>query len=228
MNSKTTTPSLSEVSPENSTAGNPQPGRKRLQPAGIVVGLLIGIVVAFIAAPALYRLGHLRAFGENDQGAMISQIRELRRLESVSFNIDKVVTGERSSLLPNVLTGDRILMIVRGEVVAGVDLSKLSDDDIHVDRSSIHIRLPNAEVFSTRIDNDKTRVYSRETGLLVQADPNLETEVRRAAERDIKAVALEDGILGIAANNARTTVQTLCRALGYRNIDVEFRSANLR
>jgi hypothetical protein len=206
----------------------PQSGRKRLQPTGVVVGLLVGILIALIAAPALYRLGHFQLFGEGDQGAVITQIRELRRLESVAFNIDKVVTGERSSLLPSMLTGDRILMIVRGEVVAGVDLSKLNDADIRVDRSTIRIRLPYAEVFSTRIDNNKTRVYSRETGLLVQADPNLETEVRRAAERDIQAAALEDGILAMAANNARTTVQTLCRALGYRNIDVDFRSASIK
>jgi hypothetical protein len=117
-------------------------------------------------------------------------------------------------------------MIVRGEVVAGLDLSKVSDADIRVSGSSIRIRLPNAEIFSTRIDNNKTRVYSRETGLLVQADPNLETEVRRTAERDIQGAALEDGILKIAAENARTTVQTFCRALGYRDVEVEFGSAN--
>jgi hypothetical protein len=206
-----------------STSVTSPPSPKRLQPSGIVIGVLVGALIMLLAAPAIYRLLHLPNLGDGDQGAVIAQIRELRRLESIAFNVDKVVTGERSGLLPNVLTGDRILMIVRGEVVAGVDLAKLNDADIHVNGSTVRLTLPDAEIFSTRIDNEKTRVYSRDTGLLVQADPNLETEVRRTAERDIQAAALQDGILTMAAENARATVQTLCRALGYRNVDVSFR-----
>jgi len=80
--------------------------------------------------------------------------------------------------------------------------------------------LPHAEIFSTRLDNNQTRVYSRETGLLVPADPNLESEVRAEAERQLLQGALTDGILNNAATNARATVTTLVQALGFSDVDV--------
>jgi len=48
---------------------------------------------------------------------------------------------------------------------------------------AVAVRLPQPQILTTRIDNDKTRVYSRITGLLVAEDPNLESEVRLAAEQ---------------------------------------------
>jgi len=58
----------------------------------------------------------------------------------------------------------------------------------------VSIHLPPAEVLSARIDSAKTRVYSRETGLFSSPDPNLESEVRAEAERELQQDALQDGI----------------------------------
>ena len=48
---------------------------------------------------------------------------------------------------------------------------------------------------TTSLDNAKTRVYSRDTGLFSSPDPNLEGEVRAEAERQMQQAALDDGIL---------------------------------
>jgi hypothetical protein len=156
-----------------------------------------------------------------DQPAIVQRIQKLQRLESVKYTVEKIVTGERQSrFLPQSLAGDRILLVVHGEVFAGVDLEKLKASDVHVSGKQVKITLPRAEIFSTRVDNSQTRVYSRETGLLVQADPNLESEVRAEAERQIQQAALVDGILGNASANAQATVATLVRALGFRDVEV--------
>jgi hypothetical protein len=70
-------------------------------------------------------------------------------------------------------------------------------------------------VFATRVDNERTRVYSRETGLFTRVDRNLESDVRREAERQIRQAALDNGILQVAAANARTTLQSFLRGLGF-------------
>src|SRR5579864_3118480 len=111
-------------------------------------------------------------------------------------------------------------MVVHGEVFAGVDLGKLKAGDVRVNGKQVKITLPHAEVFSTRLDNNQTRVYSRETGLLVPADPNLESEVRAEAERQLLQAALIDGILTNASANARGTVTVLVQALGFTDVDV--------
>ena len=82
------------------------------------------------------------------------------------------------------------------------------------------MRLPEPEILYTRLDNDKTYVYDRQTGIFSKPDPNLETQIRQAAEQQIRESALEGGILEKARENAEQVVRTLITGLGYE--DVEF------
>jgi hypothetical protein len=137
----------------------------------------------------------------------------------VVYSMEKIVTGTQdNAYLPRLLGGDRILLIVHGEVTAGIDLAKLDESKITITGRTIALELPPAEVFSTRLDNDKTRVYSRETGLFTMPDPNLESEVRREAERQIGQSAIESGILKTAADNGRANLSGLLEALGFESV----------
>ncbi|MDQ3931026.1 MAG: DUF4230 domain-containing protein [Chloroflexota bacterium] len=159
----------------------------------------------------------------NSQPAVISQIRGLSRLETVNYQLEKVVTGKSSGPLPDLLTSDKILLVAHGEVVAGIDLSRLQPEDVTVVSGTVTITMPKAEVLYTRLDNEKTYVYDRQTGIFSKPDPNLETEMRRVAEREILEAALEDGILDKATENAHTVLRTLVTGLGYE--DVRFKQA---
>ena len=153
---------------------------------------------------------------------VVDRIQRLQRLETVVYTMDKLVTGAKENpLLPDFLTGDRLLMMVHGEVVAGIDFSNLKPDDVKVDGKQIHLHLPAAQVFSTRLDSGKTRVYSRQTGVLVPTDPNLETQVRQEAERQMQQAALADGILRTAQQNAASTIRSLLQGLGFEKIDFD-------
>jgi hypothetical protein len=83
------------------------------------------------------------------------------------------------------------------------------------------LHLPASQVFSTRLDSEKTRVYSRQTGLLVPTDPNLETQVRQEGERELQAAALADGILRTAQQNASSTITSLLQGLGFEKVDFD-------
>jgi hypothetical protein len=85
----------------------------------------------------------------------------------------------------------------------------------------VRIHLPDPEVFITSLDNTKTRVYSRTTGLLVPVDPNLESAVRAEAERQLREAALEGGILESARQNAGATVTAMLKGLGFEHIEVK-------
>jgi hypothetical protein len=135
--------------------------------------------------------------------------------------MDKIISGEHSSAyLPKFLAGDRLLLMVHGEVVGGIDLASLGSADVLIKGQRISIHLPAAEVFSTRIDNARTRVYSRDTGLFSSADPNLESEVREEAERQLQQAALQDGILKTASDNARTTISSMLQGFGFREVEI--------
>ena len=156
------------------------------------------------------------------QPTVVDRIQRLQRLETVIYTMDKLVTGAKENpIFPDFLAGDRLLMMVHGEVVAGIDFSNLKPGDVRVDGKQIRLHLPAAQVFSTRIDSAKTRVYSRQTGLLVSTDPNLETQVRQEAERQLQDAALSDGILQNAQQNATLTISSLLQGLGFEKIDFD-------
>jgi hypothetical protein len=219
--------------PQNQTPRNLTSVRRRSTafPA-LVLGIILGLLVALVAIPAAVR--HVGAsmrnrismafLGRHDtidisQPTVIASIQRLARLESVVYTMDKVVEGNRSSeYLPDILTGDKILMIVHGQAVAGVDLSNVQAGNVQIDGRSVTITMPAAELLSVSLDNSKTRVYSRITGLLVPADPNLESEVREKAQAELRQSALASGILTTAEGNARATLTTLLHSLGFQQI----------
>jgi hypothetical protein len=192
---------------------------------GIALGVLGLMVVARQSAPSFWNswAGRLLGRGTNidvSQPTVVNKIQQLQRLETVVYTMDKVVSGAKENpVLPNFLAGDRLLMVVHGEVVAGVDFSGLTSGDVRVEERKAVLRLPAAQVFSTRVDNERTKVYSRQTGLLVPVDPNLETQVRLEAERQMLQAALLDGILKTANANARSTLTSLLQGLGFERVE---------
>ena len=156
---------------------------------------------------------------------VVEKIQRLNRLETVVYSLDSVVEGGHTSpVFPDVLAGDKILLVVHGQSIAGIDLSKLKPEDVRIDdgdHRSIHLNLPPSELFLTTLDNEHSRVYSRTTGLLVPADQNLESDTRAKAQQQLQATALADGILDAARKNARATVSTLLFGLGFQQVDVK-------
>jgi hypothetical protein len=153
------------------------------------------------------------------QPTVVMEIRRLARLESVSFTMDKMVSGDREGrLLPAFLTGDRVLLEVHGEADAGVDLSQLAPGDVQVSGKTVHVHLPAAEVFTVALDNAKTHVYERQTGLLVAVDPSLEGEVRERAVENLRQSAEDAGILTTAHRNACATVTKLLLGLSFSQV----------
>ncbi len=157
--------------------------------------------------------------------AVVEKIQRLNRLETVVYSLDTVVEGSKSSaVFPDLLAGDRLLMIVHGQTIAGVDLSQMKSDDVQITEAgsgrTIRVVLPPSKVFVTTIDNQHTRVYARSTGLLVPADMNLESETRSKAEQELQKAALGDGILDAASKNARSTVTAMLEGLGFDKVEV--------
>ena len=155
---------------------------------------------------------------------VVQHIQSLNRLETVVYSLDTVVEGDKQSpVFPDVLAGDRILLVVHGQSIAGIDLSKLKPEEVRIDPAdphSIHVNLPPSEIFVTTLDNVHTRVYARTTGLLVPADQNLESETRTKAEDQLQSAALADGILDNARKNARVTITALLYSLGFQKVEI--------
>src|SRR5579862_6061382 len=186
------------------------PSARSAAGCALFAGILLGIVFVGVAGSVMLSRSSGRSWLSRvfsaatgrtltidvSQPTVVDRIQRLQRLETVIYTMDKIVSGAKeNAILPDFLAGDRLLMLVHGEVVAGIDFSNLKPSHIHLDGKQIHLHLPASQVFRTRLDSGKTRVYSRQTGLLVSTDPNLETQVREQAEHQMQDAALADGIL---------------------------------
>jgi hypothetical protein len=156
-----------------------------------------------------------------DPVTVIKQVQSLARLETAQYSIEKVITAETRQGALAGLFGDRLLFVAHGDVIAGVDLSKVQADDIRVaPDGSVVMVLPAAEIFVATLDNDLSYVYDRDTGIFTNADVNLETQARQVAEDEIESAALEDGVLNLAQDNATAFMESLLLSLGYTNVTI--------
>jgi hypothetical protein len=152
-----------------------------------------------------------------DPVTYINEVRALARLETIQYSVEKVITGETGGGTFQSLFGDKILFVGHGTVIAGIDMEKLKPEDMRFENGVLTVRLPPAEVFIAALDNEKSYVYDRDTGLLAKPDVNLETLVRQNAEQEILKAAIEDGILEQAQLNAEAYLFKFFAALGYPN-----------
>ena len=81
---------------------------------------------------------------------VIEKIQRLNRLETVVYSLDTVVESHESNpILPDALAGDRLLMIVHGQTLAGIDMSKLKPDSVQITETpqgrTIRLTLPPSE-----------------------------------------------------------------------------------
>ncbi len=153
---------------------------------------------------------------------VIRQIRALSRLETISFRVEKVITAESGVEGPfSAILGDKLLLVAEGQVIAGIDLSRLGDNSVTVDGDTVSVTLPASEIFVATLDNQNTYVYDRQTGLL-GPKIDLETLARQKAQDEILNAALQDGILDMAQTNGQQVIQRLLEALGFKEVHITF------
>lgn len=158
-----------------------------------------------------------------DITTVVTQISELGRLETAAMRVSHVSTIRQSyGVIPQSLAGDELTLFAVGDVIAGIDLTAITPADVHVEPGRVLVmRLPPSQILVSRLDNQKTRVVDRETGVFRRSDRNLESRARAHAERGIRREALNNGLLPLASRNAEKTLAQLFLAMGIDRVRFE-------
>lgn len=150
---------------------------------------------------------------------VVQQIEELGNLEVVKYNIQDVVQYEKKrTWLPNSKTS----LMVAGEVIACVDLTKLDKNDIFTDKDSVSLILPIPEICHYKVDHSRSKVYNIEYGLWETAE--LVDDAYAHAERHLYDAALNMGIAQESRGNAIKVLTPILRGLGFTRIYIGFKS----
>lgn len=194
-----------------------------LKKINIFLALLLAVGIVFLAVWFFVFREATGTLINTDRASVIKEIRSLQRLETASFTIEKIIDGGTTgnNIFQQFLFGDKILLIAHGQVIAGFDLSQISEKDIEVEGSVLRIVLPKPQILVATLDNTQTKVYDRQKGLLNPGEKDLETNARKAAEDSIRQAACDGGILTQASDNARKQLTSLFTALGFIQISID-------
>jgi hypothetical protein len=155
-----------------------------------------------------------------DLSTLVTQVRELQRLETASMHVLHIGRVTQSyKMVPDALAGDEITFLAEGDVIAGIDLSRVQPQDVwRSPDGTLNLRLPPPQILVTRVDNLKSRVLNRKTGALRRADVDLETRARQNAEINIRTKALREGVLVAAAQSGEKKMAQFLHTLGFQKV----------
>ena len=189
----------------------------------VVLSVLLGVGLANYGGrlPLLGPLFVEEPVRTTTSPVVVEGIQELDRLATVRWTESVVITRESGGTqLEQFLTGERVLLVATGEVEAGVDLAEMDEDDVRVDGDRVTVDLPEPQVLSSSLDEERTRVYNRDRGLLnLGADDVLVQEARQDAEAEVVSTAEANGILETAERNAEESVRAFVTTLGFEEVE---------
>jgi hypothetical protein len=179
----------------------------------------IGFIVAAVCIVISYRALR-RHSGQFDTAMIVTEIRPLNQLTTVRYSIQRVI-GIREAKQP--FGEESLLLMVQGDVLAGIDLARFSNKDIHfLNEHTVAVHLPPPTILQCFIDEKNTKVWDRQITWWtpwISYNPDLEHRARLSALGEINQAAISQGILAQAQKNAQTSIRTL---LGALKIDVSF------
>jgi hypothetical protein len=204
---------------EERPANAPDPGRRRMPLGGLIAAVAVAGMVGLFAYLAANRAAPPSSRTVlRPTGTILMAVRDLARLETNELHMEKVIdlTDKQSRFFGLVDTSDAILLIAAGDVTVGIDLTKVADGDFAVDRDggAVHVVLPDPEILSTRLDEERTYVYRRTTGVLAQRNEHLESKARQAAVHAIEEAARDTAVMEKARRQAERQIKELLEKFG--------------
>ena len=178
----------------------------------LAIGAGVALFVALLWVPLPLSSAPPRI---QNTATMLKRVQTLSELVTVKYVLEKVVILEDIKWYGE----NRVLLVAHGVVKAGVDLQEIKPEDVRVDDKKVVVKLPPARITDVYLDDKKTRVVDRTTGLLRAFDKDLEQSARRQAVEDLSISARVNGINGDAEERARLQLTNLFHQLG---LEVEF------
>ncbi|KND31265.1 DUF4230 domain-containing protein [Streptomyces acidiscabies] len=203
--------------------------------AKVLTSVVVVLAVMFAGIRLSLLPGLRDFFGTETQDrtgpALLQSIQDMSRYEGASGNFQVVVDLEKDAkFLPDAIRGTRTLYVGAGTVDAYVDLGKVADKDVTVDkdRTTATLRLPHAQLATPALDPDRSYAVSKQRGLLdrlgdlFSGNPNSEQAVQKLAVKHIGEAARQSELTARAETNTTGMLKGLLRSLGFKEVTVSY------
>lgn len=154
---------------------------------------------------------------EIDHNIILQKITAMGKLELVKYRFKDII---ESKISKHFLPDAKIMLIVEGEAVGGIDLTKLKINQININNKVLKIYLPAPELSYYKVDHAKSKIYDTKFALLDEAI--LVDKAFKEAEQKIKKTALENGILEQTKLNTTKILTPLLEQIAGKKIEIYF------
>lgn len=179
--------------------------------------LTAGLIAVWEQIRGADMLSRFRWGDDATKTLMLREVTALGKLELVKYTFKDIIDYEQANtFLPNA----NAVLIVEGEAIGCIDLSRVTTTDIATTGDSVTIRLPKPEICGWKINHDRSRVYDTRFSFLNESQ--LVSDAYRQAERQIRQSALNGGILEQTRQNAEKMLQPLLSQLSGKHVEIIF------
>ncbi len=149
-------------------------------------------------------------------------LQKMSDLATAEYVVTKIIKANDNNTWYKV--GDRkILMSCKASLVAGIDLSKLTEKDIHTDGENITLTLPQAKLLYINIKPEDIKTAYQEVSLFrTNFSAQEKDELAAQAEKQIKESVDSLGILVTAETNASLFINNFLQKEGFNKININF------
>ena len=163
--------------------------------------------------------------GDEEVRQEIESIMTMKELGLVEYRVRKIIKADDQGEWYKI--GDRkILLSCTAYLKAGIDLSKVSAEDIVADRSTgkVTVTLPHAQLLSLDIPASEIRQeYDQVTLLRSSFSVQERNALLRQGERQIRQSVPSLGILRKAEENAQKFFESVFYPMGFKAVEVNFK-----
>ena len=149
---------------------------------------------------------------------IVKQIQTLSQLVTVKYVLVKPVDVRDVKWYGE----NHVLLMATGIVKAGFNLEHLQPSDIQIADKSITITFPHPVITDVYLDDHKTQVLDRTTGVLRAFDKDLEQNARAQAVDELRVQALDSEILKDAEDRAAAQAKATLYQFGFTTVEVKF------
>jgi hypothetical protein len=147
---------------------------------------------------------------------------ELGHLTAIKFSASTIVSEER----PQLLGSDKIMLLVAGDILMGVDLKQVKPSDVEIEGHSITLTLPRASITGVELRLDQSQIYDSQrswSSWLTAQDSGLEKDALAKAQQQLYDYSkANESMIELTEMLARLQLSEFLQKAGFSKVEIRF------
>ena len=152
--------------------------------------------------------------------SVVEEIKKISEFTSACYYEEYIIQDSKevsgNALIKMVKSKPEVVIMSKGKVRAGVDLSKITPEDIKVSSDTLRINLPQPEIFDVIVNPSDYEIFSENGDW---SHDEISKLIQKGKE-NLQQHALDEDIIGKAGETSKKKLESLFQTLGYNVVEI--------